>query len=54
MILADMGKNSVTTPVATLARESTQKINDRATKGCLVARWLKDENGKLYCRWDLE
>lgn len=47
-------------PVAPVPIESnlkspvqSHKANSQA-KRKLVAKWLVDDNGKLYCQWDIE
>ncbi len=39
------------TKAKTTASQSEVKILKRKS---LVARWLKDENSKLYCQWVVE
>ena len=34
--------------------DTTPALIVKSRKGRLVARWLTDENSKLYCQWVIE
>jgi hypothetical protein len=42
----DLEKPALETPILTQTQSKSL-----AKKGKLVARWVKDENSRLYCQW---
>lgn len=37
-----------------IANNNTLSVTAHPIKKCLIARWIVDENSKLYCKWITE